>query len=40
MRDARFHQKNQITEEIQDFKQNLLTMQEAQRSVLAAIEDN
>ena len=40
MRDAGFHQANQISEEIKDVKENLNSMQEAQRHVLAAIEDN
>ena len=35
IRDTGFHQANQITEEIQDVKENLHSMQEAQRSVLA-----
>ena len=40
MRDAGFHQEKLIPKEIQDVKQNLQTIQEAQHSVLAAIEDN
>ena len=40
IRDAGFHQVNQITEEIQDVEQNIQTMQEAQLSVLVAIKDN
>ena len=40
MRDAGFHQANKISEEIRDVKENLCSMQEAQRHVLAAIEDN
>ena len=38
--DAKLHQANQNIEEIQYVKQSLQTMQEAQRSVFAAIEDN
>ena len=40
MREAGFHQANKISPEIQDVKDNLETIQEAQRSVLSAIEDN
>ena len=40
MRDAGFHQANHISDEIKDVKENLHSMQEAQRHVLAAIEDN
>ena len=40
MQDVGFHQANQISSEIQDVKDNIETMQEAQRSVLTAIEEN
>ena len=40
MRDAGYHQANQITEEIKDVKTNIETLQETQRSVLTAIADN
>ena len=40
IREAGFHNANQITKEIQGVKENLESMQEAQRTVLSAIEDN
>ena len=40
MQEAGFHQANKISSEIQDVKNNIETMQEAQRSVLSAIEEN
>ena len=40
MQDLGFQQINQISSEIQDVKENLETMQEAQRSILSTIEEN
>ena len=38
MQDVGFHNSNHISSEIQDIKNNIEHMQEAQRSVLTAIE--
>ena len=40
MSNAGFHQANQISDEIQNVKQNIKTMQEAQCTVLGNIENN